>query len=116
MSSETDSTDHPFAKRGSSNPLAIFITALSASICLALSFGLVLAAFAVAAGGLFEFGTTYLWITGGAIAIGTLWLGLWCFARAIHVERRLRAGLDVDQPDLSILANFRDSKPVAQQS
>ena len=34
---------------------------------------------------------------------------LWTFARSWHVERRLRAGLEVDEPKLSILANFRGS-------
>jgi hypothetical protein len=37
----------------------------------------------------------------------TLWLAVWTFARSWHVERRLREGLEVDEPKLSILANFR---------
>jgi hypothetical protein len=36
-----------------------------------------------------------------------VWLAVWCFARSWHVERRLRQGLDVDEPKLAILANFR---------
>ncbi len=39
----------------------------------------------------------------------TLWLAVWTFARSWHVERRLKAGLEVDEPKLSILANFRGS-------
>jgi len=39
----------------------------------------------------------------------TLWLAVWTFARSWHVERRLRDGLEVDEPKLSILANFRGS-------
>jgi hypothetical protein len=39
----------------------------------------------------------------------TAWLALWTFARSWHVERRLKAGLEVDEPKLSILANFRGS-------
>lgn len=109
MSSQTDTVEHPFAKRGSDSPFAIGITALSAAICLALSFGLVLEAFAIAAGGLFALGKTYLWVASAIIGFATLWLGLWCLARGIHVERRLRAGFDVDQPRGSILANLRES-------
>ncbi|WP_141693829.1 hypothetical protein [Methyloligella halotolerans] len=105
MSTRADTPEHPIAKRGSDNPLAIFVTALSAAICLAISFGLVFEAFAVAAGGLFNFGETYLWVTGGLIGAITLWLFVWCLFRSIHVERRLRAGLDVDQPTLSIFGN-----------
>jgi hypothetical protein len=46
----------------------------------------------------------------------TLWLFAWTFARSVHVERRLAAGLEIDEPKLSILANFRDSGPVASRS
>jgi hypothetical protein len=44
-------------------------------------------------------------------AAGTLWLAIWTFARSWHVERRLREGLEVDEPKLSILANFRGYGP-----
>ncbi len=107
MTTQTDSAEHPFAKRGSSNPLAAALTALSAAVCLALSFGLVFEAFAIAAAGLFDLDKTYLYVVSGIIGVGTLWLGTWCFARGVHVERRLRNGLDVDQPDLSILGNLK---------
>jgi hypothetical protein len=40
----------------------------------------------------------------------------WTFARSLHVERRLAAGLEIDEPKLSILANFRDSGPVPSRS
>lgn len=115
MSTKAETPDHPLAKRGSDNPLAIFITALSAAICLAISFGLVFEAFAIAAGGLFDFGETYLWVTGVAIGLITAWLFAWCLVRALHVERRLRAGLDVDQPTFSILGNMRKGTPAAAQ-
>ena len=41
----------------------------------------------------------------------TLWLLLWCFARSWHVERRLKEGLEMDEPKLSILANFKGYGP-----
>jgi hypothetical protein len=54
----------------------------------------------------------------GSVITGliTLWLFAWCFARSYHVERRLAAGLEIDEPKLSILANFRDSGPVPSRS
>ncbi|MFD0987758.1 hypothetical protein [Methyloligella solikamskensis] len=115
MSTKADTPEHPLAKRGSNNPLAIFITALSAAICLAISFGLVFEAFAVAAGGLFDFGETYLWVTGVVIGAITLWLFVWCLVRALHVERRLRAGLDVDQPTFAIFGNSGRGTPATSQ-
>lgn len=114
MTLPSDNTEHPFAKRGSDSPIAMLVTSLSASICLGLSFGLVFEAFAVAAGGLFSLGKTYLLVSSGAIALGTLWLVLWCFARSWHVEHRLRAGYDVDQPSMSILGNLRRSNPASK--
>ena len=43
----------------------------------------------------------------GANALAALWFAIWTFVRSWHVERRLRAGLEVDEPKLSILANLR---------
>ena len=54
-------------------------------------------------------GSTFLWAGTALNAAATLWLALWTFARSWHVERRLKAGLEVDEPKLSILANFRGS-------
>ncbi|XSG82925.1 MAG: hypothetical protein ACPW61_03875 [Methyloligella sp. ZOD6] len=115
MSTKAETPDHPLAKRGSDNPLAIFITALSAAICLAVSFGLVFEAFVVASSGLFGLGETFRLVTAIGIGLITLWLFAWCFARAYHVERRLRAGLDIDQPTFSILGNMRKGTPAAAQ-
>jgi hypothetical protein len=53
--------------------------------------------------------STFLWVGSAINAALTLWLALWTFARSWHVERRLKAGLEVDEPKLSILANFRGS-------
>lgn len=115
MSTKAQTPEHPIAKRGSNNPLAIFITAVSAAICLAVSFGLVFEAFVVASSGLFGLGETFRLVTAIGIGLITLWLFAWCFARAIHVERRLRAGLDIDQPTFSILGNFGRGTPAASQ-
>jgi hypothetical protein len=91
------------------NPFVVFITSLSAAIVVAGGFGIVVEAFIVATANLFGLGHIFVW---GASAINlaiTLWLALWTFARSWHVERRLRSGLEVDEPKLSILANFRGS-------
>jgi uncharacterized membrane protein YidH (DUF202 family) len=114
MNTPSDSAEHPFAKRGSNRPLPMFITSLSAAICLGLAFGVVFEAFAIAAGGLFALGHTYLIVSGAIIACATLWLAVWCFARSWHVEHRLRLGQDVDQPTLSLLGNLRTGR--AQKS
>ena len=54
-------------------------------------------------------GSGFLWVGSATNAVLTLWLAIWTFARSWHVERRLKAGLEVDEPKLSILANFRGS-------
>jgi hypothetical protein len=41
---------------------------------------------------------------------------VWTFARSIHVERRLERGLEVDEPNLSIMDNFRDLGPTPTRS
>jgi hypothetical protein len=91
------------------NPLTIFITSLSAAIVVAGGFGIVFEAFIIAAANLFALGGGFVWVASALNAAMTLWLALWTFARSWHVERRLRSGLEVDEPTLSILANFRSS-------
>lgn len=115
MSTEAETPDQPEARFGGNNPIAIYGTAISAAICLALSFGLVFEAFAVAIGGLFDLGETYRWVTGIAIGAITLWLFVWCLVRALHVERRVRAGLDVDQPTFSIFGNAGGGTPATSR-
>ena len=104
----TEAHAHP-APRGGNNPLAFFITSFSAAVCVAGGFGIVFEAFVIASAGLFGLGHPFIWVSSAVIAVATLWLGLWTFARSWHVERRLRSGLEVDEPKLSILANFRGS-------
>ena len=95
--------------RHGGNVFIVFLTSFCAAIVVAGGFGIVFQAAIVAAAARLGLGEAFLWI-GSVINAGfTLWLALWTFARSWHVERRLRAGLEVDEPKLSILANFRGS-------
>lgn len=96
----------PLSRRPS-RPIAVFTTSLCAAICVAGGFGIVFEAFVISAAGQFALGHTFVVVASGGILLATLWLAIWCFARSWHVERRLRHGLEVDEPKLSILANFR---------
>jgi hypothetical protein len=97
--------------RHASSMLSVFTTSLCAAIVMAGGFGIVSEAFVVAATNLFALGHMFV-LAGSAInAAATLWLAVWTFARSWHVERRLRDGLEVDEPKLSILANFRGYGP-----
>lgn len=102
--------------RPASGAFSIFVTSLCAAIVLAIGFGLVVEAFVVAAAGLFELGQIFVWVGSAAVAAVTLWLFVWSFVRSWHVERRLRAGLEVDEPQASILANLRGTGPAAAKS
>ena len=99
-------TPKPPAQHGG-NMFIIFITSLSAAIVVAGGFGIVFQAGILAAAARLGLGSTFLWVGSAVNAALTLWLAVWTFARSWHVERRLRAGLEVDEPKLSILANFR---------
>ena len=101
---DTESPKEP--PRHGGNPFTIFITSFSAAIVVAGGFGIVFEAFIIAAANLFGLGHTFVWVTSALNAAITLWLALWTFARSWHVERRLSEGLEVDEPKLSILANF----------
>jgi hypothetical protein len=89
------------------SPFLVFTTSLCAAICVAGGFGIVFEAFVISVAGQFGLGHTFVLAASGVVALGTLWLAVWSFARSWHVERRLRQGLEVDEPKLSILANFR---------
>jgi hypothetical protein len=106
VSMDTEASDRA-APQGAGNPLVIFIISLCAAIVMAGGFGIVIEAFIIAAANLFELGATFVLVATAANALLTLWLTLWTFVRSWHVERRLRAGLEVDEPRLSILANLR---------
>jgi hypothetical protein len=102
------SKDQP---RHAGSIVSVFTTSLCAAIVMAGGFGIVFEAFVVAAANLFALGHMFV-LAGSAInAAATLWLAMWTFARSWHVERRLREGLEVDEPKLSILANFRGYGP-----
>jgi len=101
----TEASETPAPKGG--NPLVIFIISLCAAIVMAGGFCIVFEAFIIAAANLFELGSTFIWVATGANALLILWFALWTFVRSWHVERRLRAGLEVDDPKMSILANLR---------
>jgi hypothetical protein len=95
--------------RHGGNVFTNFITSLSAAIVVAGGFGIVVQAFVIAAANLFGLGHAFVVVGSVINAAITAWLALWTFARSWHVERRLNAGLEVDEPKLSILANFRGS-------
>jgi hypothetical protein len=95
------------ATENGGNPLVIFIISLCAAIVMAGGFGIVVEAFIIAASNLFELGVNFIWIASAANVLLTVWFALWTFVRSWHVERRLRAGLEVDEPKMSILANLR---------
>ena len=95
--------------RYSANILTVFVTSLAAAIVVAGGFGIVFQAGVLAAAARLGLGTTVVWVGSAINAALTLWLAVWTFARSWHVERRLRSGLEVDEPKLSILANFRGS-------
>jgi hypothetical protein len=90
-----------------------FITSLAAAICLGGTFGVVFAAFVVAATSLFNLGQMFLWVGAVLAAAFTVWLSVWSFSRTWYVERRLAAGLDVDEPSFSIMANWRGDAKLA---
>jgi len=107
ISMDTEVSQEPPQHGG--NIFTIFITSLSAAIVVAGGFGIVFQAGILAAAARLGLGSTFVWVGSVVNAALTLWLALWTFARSWHVERRLKAGLEVDEPKLSILANFRGS-------
>jgi hypothetical protein len=97
----------PSKSYGGESGLAGFITSISAAIVVAGGFGIIVEAFIIAGADLFDLGETFIWAASALTAVGTLWLFAWTFARSVHVERRLRHGLEIDEPKLSILANLK---------
>ena len=104
---DTEAPNEP-ARHGGSL-FTIFITSVAAAIVVAGGFGIVFQAGIVAAAARLGLGETFLYVCTAINAAATLWLAAWTFARSWHVELRLKAGLEVDEPKLSILANFRGS-------
>ena len=104
-------SEAPKTPRHGSSLFGVFITSFCAAIVMAGGFGIVFEAFVVAAANLFALGQCSCWSGAPLNAAATLWLAVWTFARSWHVERRLREGLEVDEPKLSILANFRGYGP-----
>ena len=92
---------------GGESPIAVFITSICAAIVVAGGFAIIVEAFIVAGADLFDLGHTYVLVTSVMTAVATVWLFAWTFARSVHVERRLRHGLEIDEPKLSIIANLR---------
>jgi hypothetical protein len=89
------------------NPIVILIISLCAAIVMAGGFAIVVEAFVIAAANLFELGTLFIWVASGLNVLLAVWFAMWTFVRSWHVERRLRAGLEVDEPRMSILGNVR---------
>lgn len=98
------STEDP---KKSGNPLTIFIVSICAAIVMAGGFAIVVEAFILAAANLFEWGSTFVWVASGFNGLLALWFGVWTFVRSWHVERRIGAGLEVDQPKMSIMGTLR---------
>jgi hypothetical protein len=111
-----DTETSPRSRHGGDHPVSIFITSLSAAIVVAGGFGIIIEAFIVAGADLFFLGHSFVLVGSVLTGLITLWLFVWTFARSTHVERRLTAGLEIDEPKLSILANLRDSGPVPSRS
>jgi hypothetical protein len=101
----TEGSETLAAKSGS--PFIIFAISLCAAIVMAGGFAIVVEAFIIAAANLFEFGATFVWVASGANVLSAAWFAIWTFVRSWHVERRLRSGLEVDEPKMSILAALR---------
>ena len=101
----TEASETPAAKSG--NLLIIFVISLCAAIVMAGGFAIVMEAFVIAAANLFELGATFVWVASAANALAAIWFAIWTFVRSWHVERRLRSGLEVDEPKMSILATLR---------
>jgi hypothetical protein len=106
----------PRAGHGGEHPIAVFVTSISAAIVVAGGFGIIVEAFIIAGADLFNLGHTFVLVGSVLTAIATLWLFAWTFARSVHVERRLRHGLEIDEPKLSIIANLRESGPSPSRS
>ena len=87
--------------------MTIFIVSSCAAIVMAGGFAIILQALILATANLFELGSTFVWVASGANALLALWFAVWTFVRSWHVERRLGAGLEVDEPKMSILANLK---------
>jgi hypothetical protein len=104
-SMDTETPKEP--PRHGASLLSVFITSLSAAIVVAGGFGIVVEAFIFAAANYFGLGHIFIYAGSAASAAATAWLAAWTFARSWHVERRLREGLEVDEPKVSILANLR---------
>jgi hypothetical protein len=100
-----EASEKPAPKGG--NPFAIFIISLCAAIVMAGGFGIVVEAFIVAAANYMGWGQIFVLVASVANALLVLWFAVWTFVRSWHVERRLRAGLEVDEPKMSILGNLR---------
>jgi hypothetical protein len=93
--------------RHGASALSVFISSLSAAIVVAGGYGIVVEAFILAAANYFALGSMFVYVATAANVAVTLWLAAWTFARSLHVERRLKEGLEVDEPKLSIIANLR---------
>lgn len=111
---DTEAT--PRTERSGGHPITVLVTSLSAAIVVAGGFGIIIEAFIIAGADLFRLGDTFIWVTSIANAAVTLWMFVWTFARSIHVERRLERGLEVDEPNLSIMDNLRDLGPTPTRS
>ena len=101
----TVASETPATKSG--NPFIIFAISLCAAIVMAGGFAIVVEAFIIAAANLFELGVTFVWVASGANALTAAWFAIWTFVRSWRVEQRLRSGLEVDEPKMSILATLR---------
>lgn len=96
----------PVARRH--RPILTFIISFSAAVCVAGGFAVMGVAAVFASAVLFDLSYMIVWIFNGIIGLAALWGFIWVFSRSWHVERRLAAGAELDEPNPSIIANWRD--------
>ena len=94
-------------RKGNGGNFTAVVTSFGAAIVMGLGFAIVAQAAIVSMDHLITLGSRFFLVASVLNAVFSLWLFAWTFARSWHVERRLRDGLDIDQPSLSILANLR---------
>lgn len=85
-----------------------FLISFSAAVCMAGGFAIMGVAFVFASAVLFDLSHALVWTLNVIIGIATLWGFVWVFSRSWHVEKRLASGVEIDDPKVSIIENWRD--------
>jgi hypothetical protein len=88
----------PRAGSHASSPLGCLLAAAGATLLALTKLGAGMAATIWAISKLLELPDMAMFVLMGLGAVPVLWATIWTAGRAWHVERRLAAGLDIDQP------------------